>query len=108
LDVLQKISDAKERSTRIDLAIIDLIMPNMDGFALIERLGTMSETQNIPIIVLSASVLTSKERTELRPHVEKFFSKGTVDLETLKAEITRFVKRPTSKLPARTNTPFAT
>ncbi|MEI7461648.1 MAG: response regulator, partial [Pirellula sp.] len=75
----------------IDLAIVDLFMPNMDGFGLIERLGAMSETRHVPIIVVSAGVLTPTEREELLPHVRKFFEKGSVELKTLQQEINRLL-----------------
>jgi CheY-like chemotaxis protein len=71
------------------LFIVDLLMPRMDGFALIEKLRAMPETKDIPILVLSALALDDEELGKLNPLVEKFFGKGTVDLNELVKEIDR-------------------
>lgn len=36
------------------LVLLDLMMPNMDGFEVLERLRKDPETQNLPVIILSA------------------------------------------------------
>ncbi|MFN9347042.1 MAG: response regulator, partial [Planctomycetota bacterium] len=71
------------------LFIVDLLMPRMDGFALIEKLRSMSETKDVPILVLSALALDDDELGRLNPLVEKFFGKGTLDLNELVKEIDR-------------------
>lgn len=38
-----------------DLIILDVMMPNMDGFEVARRLGKMEETKNIPIMMLSSA-----------------------------------------------------
>ena len=38
-----------------DLIILDVMMPNMDGFEVARRLSKMKETKNIPIIMLSSA-----------------------------------------------------
>jgi len=71
------------------LFIVDLLMPRMDGFALIEKLRSMPETKDVPILVLSALALDDDELGRLNPLVEKFFGKGTLDLNELVKEIDR-------------------
>jgi CheY-like chemotaxis protein len=61
----------------------------MDGFALIEKLRSMPETKDVPILVLSALALDDEELGRLNPLVEKFFGKGTLDLNELVKEIDR-------------------
>jgi len=75
------------------LFIVDLYMPNMDGFALIEKLRSMNETEHIPIVVLSAACLTEDERRFLDPRIERYFGKGSSDLNTIQDEIERLVYR---------------
>ncbi len=48
--------DALEKITHqpVDLAIVDLNMPNMDGFELIENLRLTPDYKDLPIIILSS------------------------------------------------------
>ncbi|HWD40401.1 MAG TPA: response regulator [Fimbriimonas sp.] len=43
------------RSDRPELAIIDVKMPFMDGFAVVRALRSESDTENLPVILISAS-----------------------------------------------------
>jgi threonine synthase len=47
------------REGRPDLVVLDLMMPEMDGFAVIDALRAESLTQNIPVIVVTAKELTA-------------------------------------------------
>jgi CheY-like chemotaxis protein len=44
------------------LIITDILMPKLDGFALVQRLRTDSKTSNIPIIFLSATYVTPEDK----------------------------------------------
>lgn len=43
------------RKEKPDLIILDVMMPNMDGFEAAKRLTGMKETKDIPIIMLSSA-----------------------------------------------------
>jgi CheY-like chemotaxis protein len=43
----------------VDAILLDVSMPNMDGFAVYEQLQANSATQTIPVILLTAKVLPS-------------------------------------------------
>jgi diguanylate cyclase (GGDEF)-like protein len=58
-------------SARPDLILLDLMMPEMDGLEVCEKIQTNSELSEIPIIFISAS----KEQD----HLLKAFEKGAVD-----------------------------
>ena len=73
------------------LFIVDLYMPNMDGFALIEKLRTMPDTSHIPIVVLSAAYLSPEQKRFLQPRIQQYFAKGTSDLNAIQDEIERLV-----------------
>ena len=59
-----------------DLIILDLMMPEMDGFAVIDNLKRNPETANIPVIVASAKELTSNEKNRLEGQIQSLMQKG--------------------------------
>ena len=50
---------------RPNLVILDLRMPEMDGFKVVEELRNNPETATIPILVVTGDTLTSSERDQL-------------------------------------------
>jgi CheY-like chemotaxis protein len=44
------------------LVIADILMPRLDGFALAQRLRSSESTQNLPIILLSATYISPEDR----------------------------------------------
>ncbi len=48
-----------------DLVILDLMMPEVDGFAVLDSLRSQPETANIPVIVATAKELTVDEKSRL-------------------------------------------
>ena len=50
---------------RPDLVILDLRMPEMDGFAVLEELRSNAETANIPVLVVTGDTLNSEEESQL-------------------------------------------
>jgi threonine synthase len=59
-----------------DLVILDLMMPEMDGFEVIDVLKRNPETANIPVIVASAKELTTKEKGRLEGQIQSLMQKG--------------------------------
>ncbi|OCQ89366.1 PAS domain S-box protein [Nostoc sp. MBR 210] len=57
-----------------DLILLDILMPEMDGYTVCQHLKTQPQTQNIPVILLSS--------TETLLDREKFFELGAVDYIT--------------------------
>lgn len=55
--------------------VLDLVMPEMDGFAVLERLKADPATRAIPVIIYSSKVLTAAERRRLEPHAAAILSK---------------------------------
>jgi len=58
------------------LIILDLMMPEMDGFAVLAALKADPATRNIPIVVVSAKVLTEEDHQRLNGNIEALLSKG--------------------------------
>ncbi len=59
-----------------DLIILDLMMPEMDGFAVMDALRSRTETANIPVIVSTAKELTADEKTRLGGQIQALMQKG--------------------------------
>ena len=59
-----------------DLVILDLMMPEMDGFSVIEALRANPETATIPVIVATAKELTPDEKNRLSGHIQALMQKG--------------------------------
>jgi len=72
------------RQVRPDMVITDLMMPNVDGFQVIDTMKADPELQHIPIVVITAKELTAKERTRLNSQVDMLLQKGsTIDEEVI-------------------------
>jgi threonine synthase len=65
------------RQNRPDLILLDLMMPEVDGFSVIETLKSDERFRDIPVIVVTAQELTSTERQRLDGHVRRLLQKGT-------------------------------
>ncbi|HRE49653.1 MAG TPA: threonine synthase [Aggregatilineales bacterium] len=71
-----------------DVVITDLMMPDIDGFRVINALKADPRTADIPIIVLTAKDLTVQERETLSGQIERLLQKGTfMDEDLLKSII---------------------
>ena len=58
-----------------DLVILDLMMPEMDGFAVMDALKGDQETSHIPVIVATAKELTPDEKGRLGTQIQNSFTK---------------------------------
>jgi threonine synthase len=59
-----------------DLIILDLMMPETDGFAVLDSLKQNSQTADIPVIVVTAKELTEEEKNRLKGRVHTLMQKG--------------------------------
>ena len=60
-----------------DLVITDLMMPDIDGFKVIDAIKANENLRDIPIIVLTAKELTVQERERLSGQIERLLQKGS-------------------------------
>ena len=87
----------------IDLAILDLMMPEMDGYAVIQKIR---ETSNIPIIILSAKNTDQDKILGLNIGADDYLTKPFNPLEIV-ARVQSALRRY-YKLGAKTQPPQAT
>jgi threonine synthase len=71
-----------------DLVILDLMMPEVDGFAVLEALKEEKDLADVPVIVVTAKELTNLERQRLSGHIEALLQKGSFMDEDLLKDIT--------------------
>jgi signal transduction histidine kinase len=70
------------RTWRPDVVLLDLRLPDVDGFDVIDSLSGDSATAGIPVIVCTSSVLTPQQRGRLT-HARAILSKATVTREVM-------------------------
>jgi PAS domain S-box-containing protein len=74
-----------------ELILLDLMMPEMDGFAFLEALRQQDAWRSIPIVVVTAKDLTPEDRQRLNGYVEQILQKGAYSREELLHEIHHLV-----------------
>jgi CheY-like chemotaxis protein len=79
---------------RVDLVLLDLQMPEMDGFEVIKRIREHPQWRDLPIFVLTAKNLTESEIDLLTQETKAFFSKGLPWRESLVGEIKKAIAAP--------------
>jgi signal transduction histidine kinase/DNA-binding response OmpR family regulator len=66
----------RARSGVPGLILLDLMMPEMDGFTFLEEFRRLADTKSTPVIVLTAKDLTADDRKRLAGSVERIVQKG--------------------------------
>jgi YesN/AraC family two-component response regulator len=79
LEILQR--------ARVDLILLDLQMPDMDGFEVLEVTRSMESLRNIPVIVVTGKALTETDMSRLNEGVTSVLGKGLFSIEETVAHI---------------------
>ncbi|MDQ3940969.1 MAG: response regulator, partial [Actinomycetota bacterium] len=96
-DALQEL-EAK----RFDCIVLDLKLPKMGGFDLLERVKKDDRFQDIPVIIYTGKDLTQREETRLRKYAETIIVKDVRSPERLLDETALYLHRMESTLPPDT------
>jgi GAF domain-containing protein/DNA-binding response OmpR family regulator/anti-sigma regulatory factor (Ser/Thr protein kinase) len=75
------------QSSKPDLILLDLMMPEIDGFAVLEFLKGNPETHDIPVIIVTAKEITREDRERLNGKMAALYNKGMFTAEQLLADI---------------------
>jgi threonine synthase len=70
-----------------DLIILDLMMPDLDGFGVLDRLKQDKDFADIPVIVVTAKDLTPSEKAKLKGRIKSLMQKGEFLSDELQDEI---------------------
>jgi len=79
------------RSQMPDLILLDLMMPDLTGFDVVEALRAEEATRSIPIMVLTAKALTEDDKRALNGQVAAIFQRNSVAGTELIAWLRRVV-----------------
>lgn len=78
------------------LVVLDLMMPDVGGFAVLESLKRDEATRGIPVVVVTAKELSTNERARLQQRVEALLQKGLFDQQQLLSDVTAALDRLTT------------
>jgi adenylate cyclase len=70
-----------------DLVLLDLMMPEMDGFEFLEELRASEAGRHVPVIVVTAADMSDSDRQRLNGGVLRILQKGGHDRDQLLAEL---------------------
>ncbi|WP_190533818.1 PAS domain S-box protein [Coleofasciculus sp. FACHB-542] len=76
-----------------DLLVLDIVLPEYDGFAVVDWLRQCNRLRQIPIVVYSAKDLNNAERERLRLEQTEFLTKGRITPEQFEGRIIALLNR---------------
>ena len=87
-------SQALERlgTESIDLALMDINMPEVDGYTLTSKIKAMPQYAKLPIIAVTANVMRGDRERSLEAGCDGYIQKP-IDIDTLSQQIERFMIR---------------
>ncbi|RMG51496.1 MAG: response regulator [Acidobacteria bacterium] len=76
-----------------DLLILDILMPVLSGFGVVQALKRQPATRDIPLLVLSTKEPSEAEKKALRLGPTKFLTKSLVTVESLTAAVNELLEQ---------------
>jgi two-component system cell cycle response regulator DivK len=75
-----------------DLILMDINMPEMDGYTLTARIRSMSKMGMVPIVALTANVMKGDRERSLEAGCDGYIQKP-IDIDTIAGQVEHFIKR---------------
>jgi CheY-like chemotaxis protein len=75
------------RQRQPDLVVLDLTLPDMDGFSILEALKADENTCEIPVVIVSAKDLTAQEQAHLHRYTRSVWQKGSFSARELASHV---------------------
>jgi two-component system cell cycle response regulator DivK len=80
------------KGAKPDLILMDINMPDMDGYTLTARIKTMPGFERIPILALTANVMRGDREKTLEAGCDGYIQKP-IDIDELTSVVERFIAR---------------
>jgi len=80
------------KGTRPDLILMDINMPDMDGYTLTSKIKSMPGFERVPILALTANVMRGDKEKTLEAGCDGYIQKP-LDIDQLVREVERFISR---------------
>ena len=80
---------ARARTDQPDVILLDLVMPGVGGFEVLQRLREDSLTRDIPVVIVTSQALEERERAQLHRDAQGLISKADLSRESLSGEVRR-------------------
>ncbi|MCE9647567.1 MAG: response regulator [Chloroflexi bacterium] len=88
----QAVEKLELENSNIDLILMDINMPDMDGYTLTAKIKSIQKYAKIPIIAVTANVMRGDREKSLEAGCDGYIQKP-IDIDTLGQQIERFMTR---------------
>lgn len=95
-DSLTALEFLQDFNSQPAIILLDLMLPEVDGFEFIERIKRMPHAADIPIIVVTAKQLTEEELNRLEYNVAHILHKGFYDNNELLHQVSYLIEQHTA------------
>ena len=92
---------AQLRASTFDCMVMDLNLPDVSGYELLQQMADLGDVSFPPVIVYTGRSLTAEEEQSLRRFSKSIIIKDARSPERLLDEVTLFLHQVESKLPAQ-------
>ena len=82
----------KLESVNFDLVLMDINMPDMDGYTLTAKIKAIQKYSKIPIVAVTANVMRGDREKSLEAGCDGYIQKP-IDIDTLAQQVERFIIR---------------
>src|SRR5688572_21265964 len=82
----------KLETEQVDLILMDINMPDMDGYTLTAKIKEIEKFSKIPIVAVTANVMRGDREKSLQAGCDGYIQKP-IDIDTLTQQVERFMIR---------------